>query len=140
MSDELKLVNVTELRIKQNYRQTYDESFVATLRNDMIANGFKMSFPITVYLEDGTYWIVDGNTRYTAASTIPEFKVWVVVTDKPSDAQFKLDQLSANEKRIDPDDISKAIGYTQALSAGATMDQIVSATGHDKAYVERRMV
>lgn len=136
------------LKERENYRQEYDPAFVAGIAANMANSGFLEEFPITVYDDNGSYVIIDGHTRYNAAllgsvydikTRKPSMIVWVVVKDKPSDAQFKLLQLSANEQRRDPDDISKAIGYKQALDAGATMAELSTATGHKVDYIDRRL-
>lgn len=147
--DELKQVQIWQISERQNYRQTYDSDFVANIAADMSTSGFKMEYPITVYAnEDQTFTVIDGHTRrqaallasaYTLKDHKPVLPVWIVVKDKPTDAQFKLMQLAANEKRIDPDDISRAIGYKQALDAGATIDDLVSATGHKAFFIEKRL-
>lgn len=142
---QVELYHLTE---RQNYRQEYDQAFVESIAGNMAAEGFKVEYPITVYREGDQFVVIDGHTRREAAllgSTydVKEHKarmlVWVVVKDKPTDAQFKLDQLAANEQRRDPDDMSKAIGYRQALDAGATMDQLCAATGHKQPYIDKRL-
>lgn len=147
--DTIKQVYLYTLVERENYRQSYDQEFVTGMASDMASAGFKIEFPITVYDNgDGTYTIIDGHTRRQAALLgslygLIDHKammlIWIVIKDKPSDAQFKLQQLAANEKRVDPDDISKAIGYQQALSAGATIQDLIDATGHKQDYIERRL-
>lgn len=147
--DERLSIELYRIIERENYRQSYDPDFVATLASDMSSNGFKVEYPITVYPnDDNTFTVIDGHTRRQAAllgSTydLTEHKarmiVHIVVKDKPTDAQFKLMQLAANEQRRDPDDISKAIGYKQALDAGATLDDLITATGHKAYYIEKRL-
>lgn len=148
--DQLLQVAIWQVIERQNYRQSYDSDFVQSIAGDMSSTGFKMEYPITVYPngDDTTYTVIDGHTRrqaallastYTLTDHKPVLSVWVVVKSKPDDKQFKLQQLSANELRVEPDDISKAIGYQQAITAGATIDDLVSATGHKAFYIEKRL-
>lgn len=147
---ELKHVELWRIVERSNYRQTYDQDLVSSIAGDMSSNGFDMAHPIETYANEDnqTYTVIDGHTRresallgsiYDIKTHKPIMLVWIVVKDKPTDALFKLMQLSANEKRAEPDDISKAIGYKQALDAGATIDDLVAATGHKPVYIEKRL-
>lgn len=145
---ELKQVPLWQVRKRNNYRQSYDANFVAQMACAMSTTGYRMKDPMQVYVDGEMYIVIDGNTRHEAAllgSTYdltthqPTMLVWVAVEDRPSDAAFKLMQLAANEQRRDPDDISKAIGYQQALDAGATLDDVMQSVGHTREYVENRL-
>lgn len=133
------------LKIRSNYRQQYDQDLVATIADSILKHGFKVEYPIPVYADGDSFIIIDGHTRYHACLEVARkvhskmFGVWIVVKDKPDDRQFKLNQLAANELRSDPDDISKAIGYKQAIDAGATIDDLVLATGHKSPYIQDRL-
>jgi hypothetical protein len=65
--------------------------------------------------------------------------VWIVVKDKPSDAEFILQQLAANEQRRNPDEMSKAVGYKRTLEAGGSYDDLYRATGHKQPYIDKRI-
>src|SRR4051794_18410787 len=120
MVDQLLQVEAWRVVERDNYRQDYDQLFIEDTALDMQDNGYKLEWPIVVYEENGLYPVIDGHTRRLSAllaSTYDliehkaRFLVWIVVKAKPSDAAFKLMQLAANERRRDPDDLSKAIGY-----------------------------
>src|SRR5258706_16127073 len=121
-SNTLRYVPLYQLTQRSNYRQEFDQEFVNKLAGDISTNGYKIEYPIVTYADNDGYIVIDGNTRYTAAklassydrtSHLATLQVWIVIKDKPSDSQFILSQLAANELRRDPDDISKAIGYKQ---------------------------
>jgi ParB-like chromosome segregation protein Spo0J len=148
MVDQLLQVEAWRVVERDNYRQDYDQLFIEDTALDMQDNGYKLEWPIVVYEENGLYPVIDGHTRRLSAllaSTYDliehkaRFLVWIVVKAKPSDAAFKLMQLAANERRRDPDDLSKAIGYQQTLTAGATLADLVKATGHNTDYLNRRL-
>lgn len=141
-------VRLSHLVQRSNYRQEYDQDFVNKLASDMSTNGFKAEYPIVTYADNGRYVVIDGNTRYTAARQAssysikdhsPLLMVWIVVKSKPTDTEFILGQLAANELRRDPDCVSQAHGYKQALDAGASVQQIAIETGHTEDYVQRRL-
>lgn len=141
----LQFVQFYRLKIRDNYRQQYDESTVQAIAESILKHGFKIEYPIPVYADGDSYIIVDGHTRYHACLRVSQlrhskhFGVWIVLKDKPSDKDFKLNQLSANELRKDPDDMSRAIGYKQALDYGASIDEIAANVGHTKQFVEDRL-
>lgn len=144
----LKQVALSQLKQRSNYREEYDQQFVEKLASDMSTNGFKVEYPIVTYQDGDLYIVIDGNTRFTAATLASSYSikdhtasllVWIVVKDKPSDQQFILEQLAANELRRDPDPLSQAKGYKQAVDAGATVETIASETGHQVEYVNRRL-
>lgn len=143
--DTLQFVPLYRLIERQNYRQTYDPDLVHTIAVSVRDHGFKIEYPITVYAEQDRLVIIDGHTRYHACvecarmSHNMTFGVWAVVKARPDDKTFKLAQLAANELRSDPDDISKAIGYKQAIDAGASIDDLVLAVGHKRPYIEDRL-
>ncbi len=146
--EAIQSVSLSRIHERENYRQEYDPDFVATIASDMAESGFKPEYPMTVYADGDTLILIDGHTRYHAAmlgtsydlkTRLPLMSVWVAIKDRPTDADFKLMQLAANEQRRDPDDMSKAIGYRQALDAGATMAHLVKATGHYTSYIEDRL-
>jgi ParB-like chromosome segregation protein Spo0J len=146
--NELIQVEAWQLAERQNYRQTYNQALVEGIASDMAEHGFDIARPIETYAEGDRYIIIDGHTRfkavllgsaYTIADHKPVMKVWIAVKDKPNDAQFKLMQLAGNELRENPDDMSKAIGYKQALDYGATYDQLYRATGHRQPYIDKRI-
>lgn len=145
MTDRLIFTQFYRLTIRQNYRQSYDASTVAGIRDSILKHGFKIDFPIPCYQSGDSYVIVDGHTRYHACLQVAEMKhskhfgVWIVLKDKPTDKDFKLNQLSANELRKDPDDMSRAIGYKQALDYGASVDEIAANVGHTRQFVEDRL-
>lgn len=148
MTTEVKQVSLHSIVERENYRLSYDADLVASIAGDMSEHGFDAAHPIECYADGGQYVVIDGHTRLKAAllgstyglkSHQPDMVVWVAVKDKPSDAQFKLMQLSANELRVNPDPISQAIGYQQALDAGASIDDLIGATGHNRLYVEDRL-
>lgn len=135
---------------RSNYREEYDQDFVNKLASDMSTNGFKAEYPVVTYLESATgqYIVIDGNTRYTAARQAsayrisdhnPTLMVWIVVKPKPTDKEFILGQLSANELRRDPDSLSQARGYQTAIDAGSTIQEIANETGHTADYIQRRL-
>jgi ParB-like chromosome segregation protein Spo0J len=148
METTLKQVALSQLVQRSNYRQEYDQDFVNKIASDMATNGYKVEYPIVTYSEGDQFVVIDGNTRFTATKLASSYSikdhkalimVWIVVKDKPTDSEFILSQLAANELRRDPDDISKAIGYQQALDSGASLIQIASETGHKVDYIERRV-
>lgn len=151
METTIKQVSLSQLRQRSNYRQSYDAELVNKVASDMSTNGFKIEFPIVTYAESEDsqeYIVIDGNTRYTAArqasaygikSHMATLQVWIVVKPKPTDAQFILSQLAANELRRDPDAVSQAKGYKQAVDSGASVAQIATETGHTDEYVNRRL-
>lgn len=126
---------------KENYRQIYDQDLIDTIAKDIAAHAYKIEYPMVVYCLDDRYILIDGHTRYRACQQLhnPHLSVWIVVKDKPSDKDFKLNQLSANELRRNPDPVSQAIGYQQALDQGATLDEICEHTAHLRPYVEDRL-
>lgn len=139
--DRLVKSPLWRVKIRENYRQQYDQDMVETISQDMRLNGFKIAYPLQVYAVDDSYFLIDGHTRYHAALLLDnrDFPVWLSLVDQPSDKDFKLSQIQANSLRVDPDDISKAIGYQQAKNAGATIDELVLATGHKRPYIEDRL-
>lgn len=154
METTIKQVSLSQLRQRSNYRQSYDTELVNKVASDMSEHGFKIEFPIVTYSENDStdstdeYIVIDGNTRYTAAcqasaygivSRQASLMVWIVVKPKPTDAQFILSQLAANELRRDPDAVSQAKGYKQAVDSGASVAQIATETGHTEEYVNRRL-
>lgn len=148
MDTQLKQVEVHLLTERSNYRQEYDAAFVSDLAADMSTNGFKVEYPITVYADGEQFIIIDGHTRHQGAlqgslyritDHKPIMLVWIAVKDKPTDSQFKLQQLAANEQRRSPDEMSRAIGYKQALDSGASIEDLSKAIGQNAEYIQRRL-
>lgn len=141
-------VPLYRLSILSNYRQEYDQDLVSGIAESYREDGFKPEYPISAYEDKthpGYYIIIAGHTRFLAGlrylglTQDDTFMVWIVVNPEPTAAQFKLQQLHENSFRADPDDISKAIGYKQALDAGATMADLQHYTGKRESYILDRL-
>jgi len=146
---ELKQVNISDVRIRFNYREEYNQEFLSWLTDQIATKGFNPAKPLDVYLEDGIYWIVDGNTRYTAAMRValakpytlyPECPIWVAVRrHKPSDAEFALYSAQGNETNREVDIVSQAKNYQRILDGGLTIADICKQLNHTTTYVEDRL-
>jgi hypothetical protein len=53
--NELIQVELWRLSIRSNYRQEYDLAFVENIASDMAEHGFKIEYPIPVYLTAKVY-------------------------------------------------------------------------------------
>lgn len=148
MTDIIKQVSLSEVITRSNYRQNYDMDFVESTASDMAKNGFRHEFPLSVYRESDKYTVIDGNTRHKSAmlgsaydikTHLPIMLVWVAISDKPSDKDFTILQLRANDNRRSVDDISTAHAYQTAINSGATIDELARETTHTSEYIERRL-
>lgn len=119
-----------------NYRTEYPADHIAGLADSMREYGFKPEFAITVYpLGDGKYAINTGHCRTLAARAASLVAIPAIVIDGPD----LLAQLGENENRRDPSDIDRANGYSRAISAGSTIEQVCKATGKTRDYIDRRL-
>jgi hypothetical protein len=150
MADQIIEVELWQVVKRSNYRQTYDAQFVQQTAGDMAEHGYKVEYPMLAYWDDSlqAYVVIDGNTRHESASLASTYsigqrkamlKVWICVKPKPTDLEFILTQLEANNKRRPPDPISDGIGFADALAQGASIEALVQAVGHDKYYIQRRL-
>lgn len=131
----LSFVQFYRLKIRQNYRQAYDQATIDGIAKSILTDGFKPEYPIVAYKQDDSFIIISGHTRYYACEQVSRilhskmFGVYLIVKNKPDDKTFKLDQLAENSLRQNPDPISEAIGYKQARDSGATIEEIQHSTG-----------
>jgi hypothetical protein len=85
------------------------------------------------------YAINTGHCRTRAARLAGLTTIAAIVKVETDPIKLKLDQLGENENRCQPNDIDVAKGFKQALDLGATIEQIGTATGKHKDFIERRL-
>jgi len=131
---EVREIPISDIVIpEERARATFTPEQYEELRASIQTHGFTV--PILVRpLENGKYELIDGEHRIQVAKDLGFEKVPAVITDA-DDKKATLLNVLANTARGTQNPMDVAEALRKAHDAGATIDELAAATGHDKSWV-----
>jgi len=133
------MTKVEEIRIddiiipEERARATFTDEQYQELKASIQTHGFTV--PILVRARgDGTYELIDGEHRIQIAKELGYEKVPAVVVEA-DDKKATLLNVLANTARGTQNPMDVAEALRKAYEAGATIEELAAATGHDKSWV-----
>jgi ParB family chromosome partitioning protein len=130
--EEIEIANIIipPERARATFTQEQHEELLASIQT----NGFTV--PILVNLNpDGSYTLIDGEHRIAIAKEIGMSRVPAVIVEA-DEKKFNLLNVLANTARgtQNPMDVAKILA--KARDAGASLEEVAAATGHDVRWVK----
>lgn len=134
-NDSFKTIPAEQIKTKDQYtsKNHFDRPVIEGIKQNILANGYNPSFPISV---DSEGYVVDGHHRFTAVSElVKEGKlpantpIPTITKQYTSEAERILDQVSANKMRRQVNPLDDARAYKELVDSGKSVSEISERTG-----------
>ena len=125
MEASTQIIDTATLKTREPFDSLFPigQETLAAIRQDMESNGFDPVFPIVVWEEESI--VVDGHTRFTAASELDMEKVPVVLKsfDNEDDALLYSFHIQRNRRNMTDEDILKCLALLDNIHGSDQEDE-----------------
>lgn len=135
MKQDLQEIPINQIRVKKNYRKTFNDKSIAELAKSIKSNGVIQ--PIVVRTDGGDgFWVIGGERRLKAATQAGLVTIPAVIREDSDEAKILELQLVENIQKESVPFMEEAYGIRELRDKGSyDVKEIASMLGKSDTYI-----